>query len=260
MIKCNSCGAAFDNKEPKCPYCGTLNVEGAQKEYNKKLNHIRKKLDVVDDEARNDYKSAVGAFFKAFSVTIGIALLVALVMVALYKTAETAENNKKVAENAATIQQMAALHGQINIMNSYYDEGKYDELCDLYESLEDKDNRHLLRQWKHYDFEEAYYDYLKVLEDIEKAFNEGERYEFSSALQEACVFKYNNLDKDSYYSGLTEKDKEILFEKFEIILTQLQEKLSVSKSEFDEVYKAATIEGYPSYSAISDYAKERFGE
>ena len=51
-IVCTSCGASFDKDEPKCPYCGTLNPYGAEKEYKEKLEDIREKLDVVDDIAK----------------------------------------------------------------------------------------------------------------------------------------------------------------------------------------------------------------
>ena len=48
MKICSNCGGSYDEKEPKCPYCGMINEVGAEKEYNDKLNKIRKDLDNVD--------------------------------------------------------------------------------------------------------------------------------------------------------------------------------------------------------------------
>ena len=41
LIVCNSCGAQYGSDHSTCPYCGTMNYEGAEKAYFEKLEDIR---------------------------------------------------------------------------------------------------------------------------------------------------------------------------------------------------------------------------
>jgi len=64
MVKkviCDSCGAEFSNDEPKCPYCGTMNYDGAEKEYFEKLENVRSDMEdlktVSAEETKKSLKS-----------------------------------------------------------------------------------------------------------------------------------------------------------------------------------------------------------
>ena len=50
MIKCSNCGADFEPKGDRCPYCGYIYEIGAQQKYMSDLIDIREALDVVDEE------------------------------------------------------------------------------------------------------------------------------------------------------------------------------------------------------------------
>ena len=80
---CKSCGAEIDDTMPKCPYCDTLIVKGAQKAYMDKLYDIREDMedlkelpyDVVREEVRHQGKRIK---------TIIIATVVIVVLFAAY--------------------------------------------------------------------------------------------------------------------------------------------------------------------------------
>ena len=44
MIICPNCGAEIENDVTKCPYCGYINVEGAEKKYFDELDDIKEDL------------------------------------------------------------------------------------------------------------------------------------------------------------------------------------------------------------------------
>lgn len=50
QVICNSCRAQFDNDEPKCPYYGTMNYDGAEKEYLEKLEDVREDMEEAYEE------------------------------------------------------------------------------------------------------------------------------------------------------------------------------------------------------------------
>ena len=47
-IECPNCGAVFEAKEPKCPYCGHINPMGAEAKFLRDLEKTRKDMDQVD--------------------------------------------------------------------------------------------------------------------------------------------------------------------------------------------------------------------
>jgi len=83
---CNSCGAEIDDSMPKCPYCDTLIVKGAEAHYMEKLYDIQEDLeelneipmDTVRKEVKHQWKRMKKAFIAAFIAALilgGIFLL-----------------------------------------------------------------------------------------------------------------------------------------------------------------------------------------
>ena len=84
QIKCPNCGAVFEVREDKCPYCGYINLGGAEAKFLRDLEETRKKLDVVDDEARQEYKDEMKAGGKHVVKLIMIVYVVILVLVGVF--------------------------------------------------------------------------------------------------------------------------------------------------------------------------------
>ena len=123
---CGSCGASFDKDEPKCPYCGTLNPYGAEKEYKEKLEDIREKLDVVDDIAKASYigplKKGVQAFLIVFAISMAIFAFGVSKQISLGKG-----NQKKRRDDVdKKIDRIIAFKGNEDELNTLFEEKKYD--------------------------------------------------------------------------------------------------------------------------------------
>ena len=48
-ICCGNCGGSYDDELPKCPYCGSIHISGAEKEYMEKLEDVREELEELDE-------------------------------------------------------------------------------------------------------------------------------------------------------------------------------------------------------------------
>ncbi|MBR5361192.1 MAG: zinc-ribbon domain-containing protein, partial [Lachnospiraceae bacterium] len=77
IIKCSNCGAEIKESDTKCPYCGYINEEGAEKEYMEKLYDIRSSLDEVDKEAASGYGRDYGRIFKLIAITVSVLIIAA---------------------------------------------------------------------------------------------------------------------------------------------------------------------------------------
>lgn len=47
-IVCAFCGAGYEEEAIKCPYCGSTNIRGAEKDYMNKLENVRETMENLD--------------------------------------------------------------------------------------------------------------------------------------------------------------------------------------------------------------------
>ena len=55
-MKCENCGAEFDAKESKCPYCGALNLSGAEEQYMNHLEEMNRSFAEMADDSQEEYR------------------------------------------------------------------------------------------------------------------------------------------------------------------------------------------------------------
>lgn len=85
IVICGSCGAEFDKNIVKCPYCGSTNIKGAEREYMEKLEDVREdmgELESVPLEELQDTVKRQGRFLKKVIITI-LAIVAAAVLIAV---------------------------------------------------------------------------------------------------------------------------------------------------------------------------------
>ena len=59
MLICSNCGASFDAKEPKCPFCGAISYPGAEEKYMRDLHNIRDNLESVSEIPPENFEKEV---------------------------------------------------------------------------------------------------------------------------------------------------------------------------------------------------------
>ena len=75
MIRCASCGAEYEVKLIRCPYCGTAPLAAEEDEYLGKLEDVRRDLEEYGSEGSRELKKGLGK-----TVLILIAVVIAIVM------------------------------------------------------------------------------------------------------------------------------------------------------------------------------------
>ncbi len=153
IVKCQNCDAEFDEAEVKCPYCGFLYAPGMEKKYMSDLEDKRQALDVVDDEARADYKKeATSSGKKALRAVIIVAAIILLIVGAAKLQEYLLFHEKYSAEEELLWQQET-----FPILDKYFEEGDYDACFDILYSDENRD--HHIWDWQHYD------EFTKILDE-----------------------------------------------------------------------------------------------
>lgn len=82
MTICPNCGAEIENDVTRCPYCGFINKEGAEKKFNADLKDIQ---DDIAETKKEPAKALVKGFSggtKTILITLGVLLLIAVLLFA----------------------------------------------------------------------------------------------------------------------------------------------------------------------------------
>lgn len=255
MKTCASCGGSFDESLPKCPYCGTLNEEGAEQDYKKKLYKIRKELDQVDELAVDNYKNEVRLFFKVFLITAAIIGFLALIIWQASDNSLPAAYSSRRSDMDKAIAASKEAHEELIKLRDLYDEGKYEELCENYYKSSYKGKFY---DWEHYGFISCYSKLKGSKEELakidEKTYASGYSgilYDYGYVLNEVGSAGINHL------SG---SDVKILHSMLDEVKEGIIEKMGMSDEELSALVKKATRDGYVSSTPFYDYANERWGK
>lgn len=245
LIICNSCGAEFNNEEPKCPYCGVMNYEGAEKEYFEKLEDIRE--DVADlnkvplQEAKAELKKQ-GRFIR--KIVLAVLMLVAVFAVIIFLQEKSYERDEKA----------DFLWQQENYpkMDAMYEDGEYEELAAFYQKAMEEDQ--LLYNWEHAAFVETYLEVQEFYSDLEyMAVTE----DISDGMYGVILWTQWRVYGYSFSEELSEAEKEYFAEDFALVEEHLKSDWNFDEETYQKFYQTITQPyGYVPLDDCDDYIKE----
>ena len=243
---CPNCGAAYDESEAKCPYCGTLNPRGAQKEYMEKLRRIGKETGELAEEAEEAVRAETRRNSRRVFRAVLIAAAAAFVIFVIARMVGYQEEKaalKRLREEAAFEQQY------FPEMNRFYEERDIEGLLSFLDAHAEEPGFGAVYSWKHYaycEYFEAYYRLKEVWEDIRG----GER---TADIYTIAAYDALYLTRmEERRQNLTEAEKQELKECEVFAEEVLEEMLQTDKAGIDAFYESLLDE-----YRILDYDKLR---
>ncbi len=246
MIFCPSCAAKFDEMLPKCPYCGTMSIKGAEAEYMEKLENIREDMEDLSAVPIQETKKELKKQTKFVIIIIGVmvGLLLAVGVIELIFGYHPKERDK----------QADFLWQQENypILNELYEQKNYEELLKRYEQAYKEDKP--IASWEHADFAAA----LMLLFDFEDTLRREQAGEKLTHWDYEDLL-YTGFRVDDYENSIayTAKEKEFLAPYIEIVREDFEKRWQFTDKErkmFEN--EAEKNYGYISYDVIEDYIEE----
>lgn len=79
-IICKSCGAEFSDDLPKCPYCETLNLKGAEAEYMNKLHYVKEDLGELSELPEQTQKKELKKQIKRWGIVVAVIAVLAVLL------------------------------------------------------------------------------------------------------------------------------------------------------------------------------------
>ncbi len=225
--KCPNCGATMEKYSSQCPFCGYINEEGAERQYMENLDKVRKKLDVVDEEAAEEYKKSYKKPFIIIVVTLLVFAALATAYFLLESFAQKTIRSRSNASSEDMLKEMTWQRENFPRYDSLYEAGRYDELLEAVYA----DYEHDTYKWEHMDFVYVYgryLDTLNLLADVDKSgWNEYAAY---TATYNCMFFYYGN-----YAEELDEEEIEILKPCRDEMSTVIKERLRFTEDELEEL-------------------------
>lgn len=256
---CKNCGAAFDDNAPKCPYCGQMNYQGAEKKYKKDLGKIHRDLGQLAEKPKEEYAKKSVSVLKRVLIVVALCLI-AVLCYFIYSQAKEAGLKEK------QRQQLMWEDENFPQLDQWYEAGEYDRILEFQYQLYDEVSPFDIYSWKHFGFLGYYRDYnsCRQLSDMVKEQKECSEYILTEGLWSAMVLAYENTDSsldsittkrsvpDSYQ--LTLEDRERVDQYREFARELLFDTLQFTEDEAQQLYDASIKDGYMTYRAIAEYA------
>ncbi len=233
---CASCGASFDDGLAKCPYCGSINISGAEKEYFKTLEGVREELEDLDDAPAQELKETFqkqGRKFWKLLVPVFV-LAAASVGWIWYQNRPSGEDHKS-----------RYLWEQENFpaLDGLYESGSYDEMAKAADSLLEQEENSLYN-WEHYDFYEVYSLAVNMEKRLEER-SEGSLSSYDSVdlfYEEwylVCAEAFQTERKKENLTVYTEREMEALSPYIEKARQDLKDSWGLTEQQYQEFLSLA---------------------
>ena len=133
MIICPNCGAEIENDVTKCPYCGYINIEGAEKKYFDELDDIKEDLAEVEKAPVKALRTGLSKGVRVILITVGVLLALAVLYVVMLFI-ETRDKPKIFlsAEEEAHAAAYRVIAGEQ--LQAAYDDGDIAKLAEIYDT------------------------------------------------------------------------------------------------------------------------------
>lgn len=256
-IICSNCGADIEKKEPVCPFCGYINIIGAEEKYMRDVNQTKEDMSQIPELQKEELKKSVSKKGRIVVFTVAIAGGIALLMAVLSMAHHAWENSQDTYDAKAEMQWERENYP---LLDERYEAGDYEYIHtfaqELYRDNKENKTHHSLYNWDHFDFYSAYANYAGARYLIESldAGNYVSKYDITNFVYSALWFykgEYNNG-----YENYTDAEIEILEEYRTELLGYFTDRFGYTQTELDQLYEQVTEEGFLDMIACDDYVKE----
>ena len=241
IVVCGSCGAQFDEDRAKCPYCGSTNLKGAEKEYMEKLKGIKGNMGELDEVPMEELKGAFQKQGKRLKkVLLSLLALAAVLLLVIFLTGRGEKKDYR--------DQYLWEQENFPKLDQLYDAGEYDDMLAYVNQLTD-DGEHDLFEWEHYDFYLAYGSAARVQELLEKReakdLSDFEQLElFYCEWYVVCLEEFAEERAGLLQEKYSEQEMAILAPYIEMARQDLMESWGLSEQEYDEFLSQASKNYY----------------
>ena len=249
---CESCGAKFDIHETKCPYCGSINIVGAEEKYMEKMQGIMDDLADVDDKQKDDIKKETKKNIKTIVITVSILAAGFLILIIAYsvysKSMEKHYDSLGVYEsNPMEVAKWNEEH--LFKLDEMYDNNDIDGLVKYYNELSASGDIGGFFSWEHSFLISQIHNLRFWMDDLSEAS------EVDSLTLNNVIFNILYIYNGDYNgTNLSEKDKTILLEEANIHIDKVMKRFELTEADLKDMQNSCKMDsGYIDPEKVSNY-------
>ena len=249
MIICPNCGAKIENDITKCPYCGYINKEGAEKKYKEDLDEIRENIEETKKEPAKALAKGVKKGTKVILVTVlAILFLAALFVIELAR--EMKDRPKEFLSAEEQVYASAYKEEVSKQIGEAYDNNDIQKMAEIFDKAYSVDRVNL---WgiPHYETAQASSNYYKLKELIPSLDKEKTDKKEAEQITYYCFYFYYRAYGDDG-AELVDPIRE------EEIIPLLTDRLGYSISEMDDLKDKVMDPPYLNRSKLYKETKKNF--
>ena len=138
MIICPNCGAEIEDDATQCPYCGYINIEGAEKKHRSDIHEIR---DHIEETKKEPSKALVKGFTTGTRIIlITVLALIVLVAVCLLELFRETRDKPKIFLTAEDEAYASAYRETVSKqLSEAFDAGDIEQLAEIFDTARTKE-------------------------------------------------------------------------------------------------------------------------
>ena len=255
-VICQNCGASIYENEPACPFCGFINMEGAEDKFMRDVQKKEEELTQIPELQKQDLKKSVSKSSKIIIITVLIAATILAVLFGLHYAFEAMLFSE---DNYDAKTEMLWERENYPVLDKMYEERDWEGLLkfeeELYEINDKEGTNHTIYNWEHSDFLYAYrrFENVKYYVSILDSGESLSKFQAENIVYYCMWFHYRMYVND--YQTFTEEEVAMVDEYREYTDEVFYNRLKFTDTEADELYEKA--EEYHSIDAKTCYSYAR---
>lgn len=236
-VICPNCGASIYENDASCPFCGYINIPGAEEKFMRDIRKTEQDMGEIPKLQKEEYKKSLSKSSKIIFTTIAITAVL-FIACALFLFGFEKITYYDSGKNAKA--QMIWNSENFPILDAMYAEEDYDGILEyeyrLFEQNAENDTNYQMYDWEHYNFLSGYRNYKKVEEFVAKMDNRQlSKYEVKELVYNCLWFYDRQYNKNREFMIYTDEEIALLDSYREITNGYMFGKLGFTQEEADKV-------------------------
>ena len=240
-VHCRSCGAVYSADQANCPYCGTMNIPAAEKDYMDHLEVFRSGLEQLGAEPGRAVKSHLRTLRTRLIIAAAVLILAIAAGFIVHGVKERQEAEKERAEAVWQLEYYKQ-------MDEAYNSGDYARLNELYTAALDE---HYVWNYKHWRFCDQY-RIIAQAQDVLQDYNAG-----LCRDEDLLYFELQVLELEDKESYLTPEEYALLLELRQPALDVLTQRFGMTEEDLAAFRRSMQTNGFLKYEECETFLKER---
>lgn len=241
LLQCENCNAMIPKDSAKCPYCGSLNPIGGEKQYMERLSDLKEEVEELQEEPIKAYGREFLRTGRIMMITFACMLAV-LVVFLLIRSLVIRES----ASAYDSKEQLKWERENFPLLDEMYEQGDYDGILAFEEKNSDNIN-HSIGGWEHSDLIDVYMWYKWYMEDAD-FYDKGNA---ESYLIENCILDIFIVFQERSYARYDEEELVLVEEWQDEMLRIAEDRFGITEEILHQLYEDSLEE--TDYGSMYDF-------